>query len=138
MLTLFVAFWVFFSGVHYTRLQFNTGVRYMAPMIPFLFVPAMVVLMQLPRVVIYGFGILSVAEAWALAMHRDVERGMGVLNPILHVFRDGLQLPALTTLSRIDSGHAEYLSHTTAPLLLLALAAAMVWGIWRRRPHCAA
>ena len=53
ILLLFVAFWLFFSGSNYTRLQFNTGIRYMAPMLPFLFVPAVVVLMRLPRLAIY-------------------------------------------------------------------------------------
>ena len=31
---------LFFGGNNYTRLQFNTGIRYLAPVLPFLFVPA--------------------------------------------------------------------------------------------------
>lgn len=106
LLTLFVAFWVFFSGSNYTRLQFNTGIRYMAPMFPFVFVPAVIVLARLPRVTVYLVALLSVTGSWCLAMHRDVERSFGLFDPILHVFLGGFELPALTALSRIGgAGH---------------------------------
>ena len=49
MLATFVGVWVFFSGVDYTRLQYNTGVRYLASMLPFLFLPAVMLLLRLPR-----------------------------------------------------------------------------------------
>ena len=124
VLAIFVAFWVFFSGSNYTRLQFNTGIRYMAAMFPFLFVPAAVVLMRLPRLAIYFIAVFSVTESWCLAMHRDVERGLGVLDPILHVFFGGFKLPALTTLSRIGGGkYGEFFAHGVSPLPLFALAA---------------
>ena len=98
ILSLFLAFWLFFSGSNYTRLQFNTGIRYMTPMLPFLFLPAALTLMRLPRVAIYFIALASVTESWCLAMVRDVERGLGVLDPILRVFIGGFQLPALNTL----------------------------------------
>jgi len=145
MLMIFVAFWILFSGVNYTRWQFNTGVRYMAPMFPFLFVPAAVVLMRLPRIVIYLVCILSVVESWSLAMYRDVaagqeeligvvERGLGVLDPILHVFLGGFKLPVLTTLSRMHQ-YNEYFSHNTSPVPLFVLTAAILLVIWLPRPH---
>lgn len=92
---------LFFSGVHYTRLQFNTGIRYMSAVFPFLFVPAAVGLAQLPSRVLYFTGLFALVEAWCLAMHRDVERGLGLLDPILHVFIGGFQLPVLTVVSRL-------------------------------------
>ena len=130
ILVLFVAFWVFFSGSNYTRLQFNTGIRYMAPMFPFLFVPAAVVLMQLPRLVIFFIAVASVTESWCLAMYRDVERGLGVLDPILHVFLGGFQLPALTTLSRMGGQYGEFFPQGVSPLPLFALTAVVLYGVW--------
>ena len=123
ILLLFLAFWVFFSGSNYTRLQFNTGIRYMAPMFPFLFVPAAVVLMRLPRFAIYLIAVLSVTQSWCMAMYRDVERGLGVLDPILHVFLGGFQLPALTTLSRMGGQYGEFFQLGVSPLPLFAIAA---------------
>jgi hypothetical protein len=133
ILALFVALWVFFSGSNYTRLQFNTGIRYLAPIFPFLFVPAAVVLLRLPPLAIYLIAVFSVFASWCLAMFRDVERGLGVLDPILHVLVGGFQLPALTTLSRMSAQFGEFLTHGTSPLPLFALTAAVLFAIWSRR-----
>ena len=102
LLGIFVLLWVFFSGVNYTRLQFNTGIRYLSATLPFLFVPAAITLMRLPRRVIYFIAIAAIAQAWCLAMYRDVEIGrFGVFDPVLQVFLGGFRLPFLTTLSRV-------------------------------------
>jgi len=135
MLAFFVAFWAIFSGVNYTRLQFNTGMRYMAPMLPFLFVPAAIVLMRLPRLAIYLISILSFAQSWCLAMYRDVERGFGLLEPILHVFSGGFQLPALTTLSRTGNQYGEYFANGASPLPLFVFAAVVICAIWASKPR---
>ncbi|MDX1396280.1 MAG: hypothetical protein R3195_18005, partial [Gemmatimonadota bacterium] len=66
---------IFFSGVHYTRWQFNTGVRYLAPAFPFLFILSAIVLVRLPGWLARTIGIASVAFAWMLAMARDVSGG---------------------------------------------------------------
>ena len=135
-----VGLWLFFSGVHYTRLQFNTGIRYLAPVFPFLFLPAAVVLARLPRRVIYLVAVLSVFQAWALAMYRDVERGLGMLEPILRVLVRGFQLPALNVLSRMGGQYGDYFTQGVSPLPLFALTAALIVGLWvpwldtRRQP----
>jgi len=130
MLAIFVGFWLFFSGSNYTRLQFNTGVRYMSPMVPFLFVPSVVVLVRLPRLAIYLIAVLSVMEAWSLAMYRDVERGLGLLEPVLHVLFGGFQLPVLTTLSRMGGTYGDYFEHGVSPLPLFLLTGALLYGLW--------
>jgi hypothetical protein len=131
-LLLFVALWVFFSGSNYTRLQFNTGIRYMAPIFPFLFLPASLVLLRLPRAAIGVIATLSVAEAWSLAMHRDVELGLGVLDPMLHVLFGGFKLPALTALLRTGDTYGAYFSRGVSPIPLFILTAALVAVIWMR------
>ncbi len=133
MLGLFVAFWVFFSGSNYTRLEFNTGVRYMSAMFPFMFVPAAVVLMRLPRYAIAAIAILSFVESWPLAMYRDVERGLGLLEPVLHVFSGGFQLPWLTTLSRMGNTYGDYFANGVSPLPLFILTVAILYVIWSTR-----
>jgi hypothetical protein len=133
ILLLFLAFWVFFSGSNYTRLQFNTGIRYMAPMFPFLFVPAAALLVRLPRLAIYFIAVVSVTESWCLAMVRDVERGLGVLDPILRVFVGGFQLPALSTLSRLSGQYGEFFQLGVSPLPLFAIAAVVLYGVWSPR-----
>ncbi len=130
MLSFFLVLWVFFSGSNYTRLQFNTGIRYLTPIFPFLFIPAAFVLVRLPRPAVLFISVVSVAEAWCMAMYRDVERNFGVLDPILHVFYEGFQLPALTTLSRLGGPLGEYFIGSPSPLPLFVLAGGLLYVIW--------
>jgi hypothetical protein len=130
MLLICAALWVFFSGSNYTRLQFNTGIRYLAPTFPFLFVPTAVVLMRLPLRAAYVLAVLAVTQSWCLAMYRDVERGLGMLEPLVRVFSEGFQLPALTTLSRMGGQYGGYFAHGASPLPLFVLVAAILVAIW--------
>ncbi len=125
--------WVFCGGISYTRLQFNTGIRYLAPVFPFLFVPAALVLARLPRRFAYFVSILALVEAWSMAMYRDVERGLGVLDPILHVFVGGFQLPLLTVVRRMSGQYGDYAELGISPLPIFALLAAVLYGIWSQR-----
>ncbi len=130
LLLTFFSLWLFFSGVSYTRLQFNTGIRYLAPIFPFLFVPAVAMLMKLPRRLIYFVSLLSVAISWPLAMYRDVELGLGVLDPILNTFTGGFQLPVLTLFSRFSGGWAGRVGDTVSALPVMLLIALIVVGVW--------
>jgi hypothetical protein len=121
---------LFCSGISYTRLQYNTGLRYLAPLLPFLFVPTAIALQRLHRRAQYLIAVLAVTQAWSMAMYRDVERGFGVLDPVLHVFTGGLQLPALTVLSRMTQ-FSEYTGGGVSPLPILLLTGAILYGVWR-------
>ncbi len=133
-LAIAAALLVFFSGVNYTRLQFNTGIRYLAPIFPFLFIPAALTLARLPRLAVYFLTVVCVTESWCLAMHRDVERGLGVFDPILHVFIGGFEAPALNTISRMGAQVGEFTSRGVSPLPLLALTGVILYGVWASFP----
>lgn len=126
--------WVFCSGIQYARLQFNTGIRYLAPAFPFLFLLTAVVLVRLPRLVLYLVSVAAVTESWCLAMYRDVERGYGLAEPVLRVFTGGFQLPALTVLSRMGGEFREYFAGGVSPLPLFVLAGAVIFAIWKWTP----
>jgi hypothetical protein len=129
-------FVAFSSAVHYSRLQYGTGVRYMAAAFAPLFVLTAVVLMRMPRAAAIPIGVVATAQAWAMAMCRDVERGRGVAEPVLEALRHGVQLPALTVLSRMKDPVAARIADAVSPavvLLLTAAALAAVWSPWIRR-----
>lgn len=129
-LLLFLALWVFFSGSNYTRLQYNTGVRYMAPIIPFLFLPAAVVLARTRRWAVTLIVIASVTLSWSLAMYREVERPLGVLDPVVRTLVGGFQLPVLETLERMGGAYGGFASGGTSPLPLFVLVGALIVFLW--------
>lgn len=130
LLGTFVALWVFFSGSNYTRLQFNTGLRYLAPVLPFLYVPASALLVRLPRLAIAFVVLLSIVISWPLAMYRDVESGLGVLNPMLSTFLGGFQLPALRTIDQLPGVFGRFTPNGVSPLPLFVLAGVLLAIIW--------
>ncbi len=128
-----VALWLFSSAVVYARLQFNTGVRYMTPAIPYLYVLACITLSRVPPRLLYFIAFSSALQAWAMAMYRDVERGFGILDPLIHLFTSGFALPLLTVLSRIGQQNADYFAGPLNPLAIFAAVAAVLYGIWSGR-----
>ena len=111
-------------------MKLNTTFRYLAPSFPFLFLAAMVPLTRLPTLPIRLMAVISVTLAWSMAMHRDIERGLGVLDPVLEILFGGLRLPILTRLSRIEGLFSEGYIFGPSPLPLFVLAAAILLVIW--------
>ena len=67
------------------RMQFNSGVRHVVPVIPFLFLLAAGMLLRMPTILAAFVGIVSTYWSWCLAMCRDVEQGLGVFESLIHV-----------------------------------------------------
>ena len=136
LLGLPLALLLFCGGISYTRLQYNSGLRYLAPLLPFLFVPAAVVLRRLSARAQYFIAAAAVTEAWCMAMYRDVERGFGVLDPAAHVLTGGFQLPLLSVLSRMTQ-YAAYTGGGVSALPLFTIVAVAIYGVWAFRPAAA-
>jgi hypothetical protein len=121
----FVAlFFTFCAANQYGRMQFNTGVRHIVPVVPFVFLLAANVLLKMPRIIAVLLGIFGVYWSWCLAMYRDVEQGFGVFEAIKHITLEGFRLPWLTTLERM--GFVQ-----NAPVIpLFLVCAAMIWILW--------
>jgi hypothetical protein len=67
----FSALSLFNSSVQFAYLQFNTGVRYMVPDVPLLFIAAVPVLLRLPRLALWALVIQTMA-IWRSRGARDV------------------------------------------------------------------
>jgi hypothetical protein len=132
---LFSAFVLFFSTVEYTRLQWVTGIRYMVPVIPFLFVLVAAVLVQLPRTASYAVAVLAIMQTWATSMVRSVGvPGETVLTSLERVLREGIQLPWLTTLEKMGRQHPLLAEHRRLSLLFFfVLWTVVIYGVWQVR-----
>lgn len=125
--------WLFFGGNNYTRLQFNTGIRYLTPIFPFLFVPAALVLVRLRPLIAYAWVLLAMVVSWPLAMYREVEKPLGILDPIVRTFAAGFALPALSTLRETSGQYGDFFANGVSPLPLFVGAAAIIYGLWSPR-----
>ena len=74
-----IAFFLFCAANQYGRIQFNTGVRHILPVTPFLFLLVANVFIKLPKLVAVLIAIIATYWSWCLAMYRDVEFGLGIL-----------------------------------------------------------
>lgn len=121
---------LFSSANQFANLQWNTGVRYMVPAVPLLFLAAVPVLNALPRVARWTIVGMSFAISFAVSMTReDVPTALGFLAS------EGPTLPILLTLERVASGYAD-LQLPGASFWLAAgsvgLVLAVIWRpVWR-------
>ena len=117
-------FFVFCSANQYGRMQFNTGVRHIIPVVPFLFILVANVLLKMPKIVAVVLGILGTYWSLCLVMYRDVEQGLGVFESLKHITLEGFRFPWLTTIERM--GFVQNAS--VVPLMLLS--AVLIWALW--------
>ncbi len=120
-----LAFFLFCAANQYGRMQFNTGVRHIVPISPFLFILAAGVLVQMPTTLAALIGIVTTYWSWCLAMYRDVEQGLGVFESVIHTTLEGFRLPWLTTLERLG-----YFAGEASAIPLLVLLGVIVWTLW--------
>lgn len=123
-------FLLFCSANQFGRLQFNTGVRHIVPVVPFLFLLAAGVLVRLPTWLAIPVGLVTTYWSWCQAMFRDVEQGSGVFESIKQITLHGFRLPWMTTLENMG-----YIINGTSVVPLLLVCAAMIFAMWRWWPR---
>jgi hypothetical protein len=121
------AFLLFCAANQYGRLQFNTGVRHVVPVTPFLFLLAAGTFVRFSRAAAIALGVGVTYWSWTLAMYRDVERGVGIPECVLRITLEGFRLPWHTTLERLG-----YLSPGSSPLPVMLIAGALLTALWWR------
>jgi MFS family permease len=129
-LALTVALIVFFSAVHYTRLQWVHGFRYLMPIVPFVFLAAVAVMARWPRAAVAAVAVVSVVISWSMAMVRS--QG-AIAENVVRVFVEGFQLPWLTVVSKMSAQYLPWLEGRPSAIPFLGLAGAIVAAIWTLR-----
>ena len=92
------------------------SLRYLSPLIPFLFVPAAAVWLRFGRRARYAIGLASIGMMWCLAMYRDVGFAIGVLHPVVSTLTAGFHLPVLRTLERTGATYIPAAADGVSPL----------------------
>ncbi len=124
------ALFVFNSANNFAFLQWNTGVRYMVPAAPLLFLAAVPVLLKIRPLLAYSVVVVTVTISWSAAMVREDMR-----TSVLKILTAGFELPWLTVLHKSAGAYAPFLQDGVSPLPLFCLVGAVLWVVWSRRPH---
>lgn len=124
------ALWLFSSANQYAALQWNTGVRYLVPAAPLLFLALVPVLPRLPAPARWLLVLTTLVVSWCVAMARE-----DVPTSLVRIFVGGFELPFLTVLGKTASAYAPFLEGRASPLPLFALVGIVLWLIWRPVPR---
>ncbi|HEX6309664.1 MAG TPA: hypothetical protein VFZ69_15925 [Longimicrobiales bacterium] len=124
----FLVVLLFSSANQYARLQWNSGLRYLVPLLPFLFLALADRWLRLSRPAGLAIGALVVLHSWVLTVFRE---------PV-HVswrlfLEEGIQLPWLRVLRMTAAAPGPWLSGQLPALGVLTLTALVVWMIWHTR-----
>jgi len=129
------AFLIFCSCNQYARLQWNTGFRYLMPLVPLWFLALSDHLKRAPVWLLAALTVPAVAHSWALSMVRYINDGGGpiVAETWRRVAEHGVQLPWLSVIRRTPTLPYEWLRSSLVPYAVLAIAAAAITLVWRLR-----
>ncbi len=120
------ALWLFSSANQFGLLQWNTGVRYLVPATPLLFLIGLPVLEGLSPFWRWSWILSSIAISWSVAMARE-----SVPTSLAHILLGGFELPWLVTLKKTAGAYAQFLSEGASPNGLFLFAAVALWLVWR-------
>ena len=122
----FAALMLFVSSNQYSRLQFNSGFRYLVPLLPLLMLVAADVWRRLGRGARIAITVVAVLHAWVLTVFRE---------PVVTSFRmfldEGIQLPWYRVLSLTSQPGNPWLGTWWVPAAILVIMAAVLTALWR-------
>jgi hypothetical protein len=136
VLALSAAFLLFCSANQFARLQWNTGFRALAPLVPFLFLGASDALVRLKPRVLAVIALPCVLHSWVLAMARatpPVEPARFADSTVARSWaaflERGVELPWLTVWRQTRPGGGPGWAAAAAPLLVLGTVGglALLW-----------
>jgi hypothetical protein len=106
-------------------MQWNTGFRYLLPLVPFIFLSLCDHLVRLPKAWLVALSVPVLVHSWVLCMFRE---------PVPESWRrflaEGVQLPWLTVLRQTRPEGSGLLANPLLPSFILASGAASLGAVW--------
>jgi hypothetical protein len=126
---LFLAMLLFCSINQYARLQWNSGFRYLVPLVPLLVLALADHWVRLPRPARLALGLGAGLHSWVLTVYRETATRSWEL-----FLTEGPQLPWLRVMRMTASPDNYWLNAWWPPVVLLAVVAVIAIAVWPRRP----
>ena len=121
-----LAFLLFASANQYSRLQFNSGFRYLLPLVPFLMLALADHWVRLSRRTQLAIASIVILHGWVLAVFREAAGRSWQM-----FLAEGPQLPWYRVLTLTSNPNTPWLGTWWLPSLLLLITIAACVGIWR-------
>lgn len=127
--------WLFSSANQFAYLQWNTGVRFLVPAVPLLYMLLVPLLLNLPG---WARGLIVVPTllvSWCVTMTReDVPTALKLL------VTEGPTLPMLIVLQKTAGSYAPFLARGLQPfgalsVLVVAVLVVLIWTVFRSPTH---
>jgi hypothetical protein len=122
---LFVALLTFCASNQYSRIQFNSGFRYLVPLVPTIFLAASDHLARLSRRMLVALAVPAILNSWVISMVREP-----VPESWRRVLTEGIQYPWLTVL-RLTAPEGAAVASPLVPLAIAAVVSVIVFLVWR-------
>lgn len=135
VVALLVAFMGFCAANRYSLMQWNSGFRYLLPLVPFIFVQASDHLARWPRWALATVSVPVVIHSWVLSMVRYLKVDFEIGNPAVveswaRFWHGGVQLPWLNVLRMTTPDPTSPVHWWILPYALIALALGLCGAIW--------
>ena len=122
-----IVFLLFTSANQYSRLQFNSGFRYLAPLVPFLMLALSDHWIRLRPSVRLIAAAVVVLHSWVLTAYRE----LSLVSSWKLLFVEGPQLPWYRVLSLTANPDNPWLGNWWIPTAIITVTALVAAGIWR-------
>jgi len=118
---------LFCSANQYARLQWNSGFRYLLPMVPFIFLALSDHWTRMTGWLRTAIAVPVLLHSWVLTVFRE----HSLVDCWRLFFHEGVQLPWFRVLRQTSAPGTSLLSGQIVPIVVLAVTAAVVFLIWR-------
>lgn len=121
-----IVFLLFTSANQYSRLQFNSGFRYLLPLVPFMMLAIADHWRHFRPGVKWAIASVTIVHSWVMTVFRE---------PVMRSWQmfldEGPQLPWYRVLSLTSDPSNPWLGTWWVPATILALTLLIAWTIWR-------
>jgi hypothetical protein len=122
----FVLFLTFCAANQYSRIQFNSGFRYLVPLVPLIYLQVCDHLVRIPRRWLIVLLTPVLIHSWVISMVRE-----SVPESWQRVLTEGIQLPWLHVLKSTSAEGHPILSSQLLPLIIILFVFLLVFFVWK-------
>jgi len=122
----FFLFLTFCAANQYSRIQFNSGFRYLVPLVPLIYLAVCDHIVRIPHRWLALLVVPILFHSWVISMVREP-----VLESWHSVLTEGLQLPWLNVLRATSPENNPILSSPLLPVVIISFTFLLVFFIWK-------